>query len=40
MSYVKGVSLSNLLKKLNSIDKRLSMDKVKKISKNILSALK
>lgn len=36
MNQIKGVSLSNLLKKLGSISKTLALDKTIKITKSIL----
>jgi len=39
MNYIKGVSLSNLIKKLSSINKTLSHDKIKKITRGVLLAL-
>ena len=39
MSYIKGVSLSQLIKKLNSINKPLSKHKLKHISYQILEAI-
>lgn len=40
MDYIRGVSLSALIKKLNSIEKQLSKEKIIKISRGVLNALK